>query len=138
MSTDYTCSRSTCSHEAAHPDQDWHCPTCEKCDWRWTSTWRSGCMEPSFTRCPVCEVGHVEVYGRPHVPVRRYTRDDLVRAILGQQWAVACSQLKPMAMIDLKKRRRYTSWGIWRPSAASRAIASLPSPDDVVTAMEQV
>ena len=69
---------------------------------------------------------------------RTYTRDDLVRAILGQQWAVACSQLKPMAMIDLKKRRRYTSWGIWRPSAASRAIASLPSPDDVVTAMEQV
>ena len=56
---------------------------------------------------------------------RTYTRDDLVRAILGQQWAVAIALMDP-GDTDLDA------------TSSVRRIASLPSPDDVVTAMEQM
>ena len=53
-----------------------------------------------------------------------YTRADLVRAILGQQWAVAVCLMDP-GDTDLDA------------TSSVRRIAALPSPEDVVTAMEQ-
>ena len=51
-----------------------------------------------------------------------YTRADLVRAILGQQWAVA------IACVMCARPK---------PAYLAAVLAHLPSPDDVVTAMEQ-
>lgn len=51
-----------------------------------------------------------------------YTRDDLVRAILGQQWAVAC-------MMSSKPKPPYLTAVLANPTL-------FPSPDDIVTALE--
>ena len=56
----------------------------------------------------------------------RYTRDDLVRAILGQQWAVAIALHS--SIYGAKRIAGHAQE--WR-------VGGLPSPDDVVTAMEQ-
>ena len=58
-----------------------------------------------------------------------YTRADLVRAILGQQWAVACIAWANRLEND---RREWNT-----VDEMIEAAADLPSPDDVVTAMEQ-
>ncbi len=45
-------------------------------------------MPPTFEKCPACKVGHVMVYGKPHVSPMRLA---LTRALTAQAWAVACS-----------------------------------------------
>ena len=67
-----------------------------------------------------------------------YTRADLVRAILGQQWAVAITVLdgEPTTAWDHIGGGAYLSPNY--ASTLAMVLASLPSPDDVVTAMEQV
>lgn len=59
-------------------------------------------------------------------PTRTYTRDDMVRAILAQQWAVAialCYQAGVMAMVV--------------PDEEAHAVGDLPCAHDVVEGMEQ-
>jgi CDP-diacylglycerol pyrophosphatase len=53
-----------------------------------------------------------------------YTRDDLVRAILGQQWAVAVA-----CMMSSKPKPPYLTAVLANPTL-------FPSPDDIVTALE--
>lgn len=53
-----------------------------------------------------------------------YTRDDLIRAILGQQWAVAIAC--------------HGSWGfLCEDGGTTLRLADLPSAHDVVTEMER-
>jgi hypothetical protein len=70
------------------------------------------------------------------VPVkdqRIYTRDDLVRAIVGQQWAVAIALHDAIAWSsDWQGGLRVKMAG-----AISRRVASLPCAVDVVEGMEQ-
>ena len=68
----------------------------------------------------------------------RYTRADLVRAILGQQWAVAIALYNPRgnSKETIPHRQMENYGGDWVQMSAED-LASLPSPDDVVTAMEQ-
>ena len=56
-----------------------------------------------------------------------YTRDDLIRAILGQQWAVAITLLAIATEID----------GGNMHSIAPRLLSRLPCAVDVVTEMER-
>ena len=58
---------------------------------------------------------------------RTYTRADLVRFILGQQWAEA-----------MRCHLVNTDGYVWFCSPFMWTWSHLPSPDDVVTAMEQV
>jgi hypothetical protein len=60
----------------------------------------------------------------------------MVRAALGQQWAVACSVIKPQRMINLRTGERFTEWGLWcRPTRYVCALAALPSPAEAVAAI---
>ena len=74
----------------------------------------------SYKVCPQCPpTGEWHFQHRDEVTMQTvYTRADLVRAILGQQWAVA---------IVLHSRAMILESGL----------GHLPSPEDVVTAMEQ-
>ena len=62
-------------------------------------------------------------------PTKTYTRDDMVRAILGQQWAVAiaCHALGPVPGAET-----------WIDDAGpQRRLADLPCAHDVVEGMER-
>ena len=101
---------------------------------------------------------HAEALRRAGYVIRQasptYTRADLVRAILGQQWAVACSHIVSSGCwsVDLEwPGRELRDIGAYahhhRPDGEPVRffflvdgvnLSDLPSPDDVVTAMEQV
>lgn len=78
-----------------------------------------------------------EVFVDVTAQIRAAHRDDMVRAIVAQQWAVACALLTPLRMIDLATGERFLSWCIWHPLPKGRrhdieALAALPCAVDVV------
>jgi hypothetical protein len=66
-------------------------------------------------------------------PTKTYTRDDLVRAIVGQQWAVAIA-----CHDDVTFRPAWQGAETWIDDAGpQRRLADLPCAHDVVEGMEQ-